>query len=107
MATTVYEIQWLTYLLQDFNLQFSTPTLLHCDIQYPRHITANTSFHERTKHIELDCHIVREKLQQKPFHLLPVSSSQQLTNVLTKPLDPLPFSNFISKLGLKDIYTPA
>ncbi|XP_024626820.1 uncharacterized mitochondrial protein AtMg00810-like [Medicago truncatula] len=107
MATTVCEIQWLTYLLQDFNLQFHTPALLYCDSQSARHIAANTSFHERTKHIELDCHIVREKLQQKLFHLLPVSSSQQLADVLTKPLDPLPFSNFISKLGLKDIYTPA
>jgi len=107
MATTVCEIQWLTYLLQDFNLQFHTPALLYCDSQSARHIVANTSFHEQTKHIELDCHIVREKLQQKLFHLLPVSSSQQLADVLTKPLDPLPFSNFISKLGLKDIYTPA
>jgi len=54
MATTVCEIQWLTYLLQDFNLQFHTPALLYCDSQSARHIVANTSFHEQTKHIELD-----------------------------------------------------
>lgn len=107
MASIVCELQWLTYLLKDFNVPYDSPSLLYCDSQSARHIAANSSFHERTKHIELDCHIVREKLQQKLFHLLPVSSSQQLADCLTNPLDPLPFNSFITKLGLKNIYSPA
>ena len=107
MASTVCELQWLTYILKDFNVPYDSPSLLYYDSQLACHIAANSSFHERTKHNELDCHIVREKLQQKLFHLLPVSSSQQLANCLTKPLDPVPFNSFVTKLGLKKIYSPA
>lgn len=107
MASTVCELQWLTYLLKDFKLPDIPTALLYCDSQSARHIAANSSFHERTKHIELDCHLVREKLQQNLFHLLPISSAQQLADVFTKALDPTPFHNFISKLGLLNICAPA
>lgn len=64
LASTTCELQWLTFLLRDFHLPFQQPALLYCDNQLARHIAANNSFHERTKHIELDCHLVREKLQE-------------------------------------------
>lgn len=98
-ASTVCELQWLVYLLHDLHVPLTSPSLLYCDSQSTRHIAVNSSFHERTKHIELDCHIVREKLQNKVFHLLPVSSNHQLADVLTNPLDPKPFQELISKTG--------
>lgn len=107
LASTVCEVQWLTYLLQDFQLPFISPALLYCDSQYARHIAANSSFHERNKHIELACHIVRQKLQKKLFQLLPITSSNQLADMFTKPLDPTPFQHFISKLEVLNICSPA
>lgn len=59
MAIAVCEIQWLTYLLTDLEIDFVNPAILYCDSQSTRHIMANSSFDERTKHIELDCHLVR------------------------------------------------
>src|SRR4051812_35413798 len=104
MASTVCELQWLTNFLHELHIQFKTPSLLYCDNASAIHIANNSSFHERTKHIEIDCHIVREKLQQQLFQLLPVSSSQQLADLFTKPLDPSLFKSNICKLGLHTIY---
>jgi len=52
MTIVTCEIQWLTYLLQDFKVPFDQPSLLYCDINSTRYIATNATFHERTKHIE-------------------------------------------------------
>jgi len=60
MVTVTCEIQWLVYLLQDLQVPFEQPSLLYCDNDSTRYIATNPVFHECTKHIEIDCHIVRE-----------------------------------------------
>jgi len=65
MVTVTCEIQWLVYLLQDFKVPSEQPFLLYCDNDLARYIAANPVFHKHTKHIEIDCHIVREKLKKK------------------------------------------
>ena len=107
LATTTCELQWLLYLLQDLRIEHPQPAYLYCDNASAIHIAENPIFHERTKHIEIDCHIVREKIQSGIIHLLPVPFYSQLADVFTKALPKPLFQTFLIKLGLHNLYSPA
>nr|KYP72483.1 Copia protein [Cajanus cajan] len=105
LASATCELQWLTYLLEDFGVSFLRPALLYCDNQSTLHIAANPMFHERTKHIELDCHLVREKLHSGLLKLLPITSANQLAGIYTKALPPGAFNFLQCKLGMYNIHS--
>jgi len=63
MASTTCELKWLKGLLSTLGVMHSGPVLLHCDSQAALHIVVNPVFHERTKHIEVDYHFVRDAIQ--------------------------------------------
>ncbi|KAI5327550.1 hypothetical protein L3X38_026946 [Prunus dulcis] len=98
MAHATCEINWLRYLLQDFQVNIQEPVVLHCDNQAALHIAANPVFHECTKHIELDCHLVREKIQSGMITAAYTPSSHQLADIFTKPLGRDSFNMIIRKL---------
>lgn len=62
MANVAFEITWLQSLLGELKIKQDKKAVLYCDNQAALHIAANSVFHERTKHIELDCHFIREKI---------------------------------------------
>ncbi|GJZ58695.1 putative nucleotidyltransferase, ribonuclease H [Tanacetum coccineum] len=63
MAVTTSKIIWLRWLLADVDVHITSPTPLYCDNRSAIQIARNTVFHERTKHIEIDCHVTRHHLQ--------------------------------------------
>ena len=106
MAAITYELTWLRYLFKDLQVNFVIPAKLYCDNQAVLHIAANPVFHERTKHIEMDCHVVREKIQSGHVATAFTSSQTQVADLLTKPLGKALFHTHLRKLGIINIHAP-
>ncbi|WJZ98115.1 hypothetical protein VitviT2T_016667 [Vitis vinifera] len=100
------ELTWLRYLLKDLGVLHQEPALLYCDNKAALHIAANPIFHERTRHIEMDCHYIRDKIQDGSIITRHVSSAHQLADILTKPLGKEILAPMIRKLGVQDIHSP-
>ena len=72
MATVTSEVVWLITLFKTFGLNHTQPAFLYCDSKAAFYIATNPMYHERMKHIEIDCHFIREKIEDrviKTFHV--------------------------------------
>ncbi|KAL0331150.1 UNVERIFIED_CONTAM: Retrovirus-related Pol polyprotein from transposon RE2 [Sesamum angustifolium] len=103
MAAGVCELQWISFLLADFHIPVTTPIPFWCDNQATLHITANPVFHERTKHLDIDCHVVRDKYKDGFISPSFISSKLQLADIFTKSLSGHSFHSLLSKLGLLSV----
>lgn len=86
MAACTCELQWLTYLLRDLQLSCSKHPVLHCDNNSALHIAVNPVFHEPTKHLDIYCHVVKEKFLSGLMKFLPISSKDQVADIFPKAL---------------------
>ena len=79
---------------------------LYCDNKAAIQIAQNPVQHDRTKHVEVDRHFIKEKLEAKIIKLPFVKSEDQLADVLTKAVSNRVFYNSFDKLGIENIYAP-
>ncbi|RVW97054.1 Retrovirus-related Pol polyprotein from transposon RE1 [Vitis vinifera] len=107
MALATCELIWLRQLLQELRFGKDEQIKLVCDNQAALHIASNPVFHERTKHIEVDCHFIREKIASGCVATSFVNSNDQLANIFTKSLKGPRIKYICNKLGAHDIYAPA
>lgn len=106
MATTVSEVLWIRWLLRDLEAPQSTSTPLFCHNQVARHIALNPVFHERTKHVEMDCYFVRERVKSGDVCPHSISSHHQVADISTKVLSSERFMFLRGKLGIRDLHVP-
>ena len=63
MTLVICELIWLKHLLQELRFGNDEHMRLICDNQVALHTSSNPVFYERTKHIEVDCHFIRKKIE--------------------------------------------
>ena len=107
MASICLELTWLRYLLQDLHVFHPQAAQLYCDNQVALHFDANPVFHERTKHIELNCHAIRDKIQDGSITTTHVASRCQLANIFTKAIPSSIFQTHLSNMGILNLYSPS
>lgn len=98
LRQAVGELIWLYKLLMELTVPVTLPIQIYCDSHSALHIAKNLVFHKKTKHIEVDCHFVRNQLQDGLISLHHVPTKDQLIDVLTKALTGVKHSAILSKL---------
>ena len=106
LAMGICELLWVRIILKDLKINFEEPMKLYCDNKAAISIAHNPVQHDRTKHVEVDRHFIKEKVESKEVCLNYVPTKHQLADVLTKGLDRGSYENLVSKLGMHDIYSP-
>ncbi|XP_069142919.1 uncharacterized mitochondrial protein AtMg00810-like [Solanum lycopersicum] len=104
MASTVAEVTWLIGLFRELDIPIVLPIVIHSDSTAAIHIASNPVFHERTKHIDIDCHFIREKVQRGYISIQHLATAEQPADVFTKGLGRLQHEYLVSKLGMKNIF---
>ncbi|KAJ0860142.1 putative RNA-directed DNA polymerase [Helianthus annuus] len=107
MASTVSEVLWMRWLLEELDDAQTEPTVLFCDNQAARHIANNPVFHERTKHVEMDCYFVRERVESKEIQPQNIHSKSQIADLLTKALGAQQLRFLLGKLGVRNLHAPS
>ncbi|GJS62449.1 ribonuclease H-like domain-containing protein [Tanacetum coccineum] len=87
LASVTSEVIWVLKVLKDLGYDNLLPVSLFCDSKPAIKIAANPVFHERTKHLEIDLHFVREKILKGVIKTVKVDSANQIANILTKGMD--------------------
>ncbi|XP_076908128.1 uncharacterized protein LOC143564868 [Bidens hawaiensis] len=101
VANVVAEICWLRNLLLELHRPLTKASLVYCDNVSAIYLSGNPVQHQRTKHIELDIHFVREHVQKGLVRILHMPSRFQIADIFTKGLPRVLFDDFRSSLSIR------
>lgn len=104
IAALTCELIWLRHLLTDFGVVQTEPNIIFCDNESAIKLASNPIFHERTKHVEIDCHFIRDKIIDQTIKLLPIRTQFQIADMFTKPLPRAQLLPLMSKMSLKNVF---
>ena len=94
-------------LLEDLGIKIQLPIRIHCYNKVIISISHNLVHHDRTKHVEVDIHFIKEKIEKETITMTYVPTYEQDANILTKDLFKPAFEKLVDKLRLYNLYSPA
>lgn len=106
MVNAVSEVVWITASLKELGNGINDLLTIYSDSKEDLQIAANQIFHERIKHIKIDCHFIRQKIQEGTVRTKYVSSKDQIADILNKGFPRLQNEHLVSKLGVLNVFTP-
>ena len=101
IANAVAEVSWLRQLLVELHVPLRRTTLVYCDNNSTVYMSSNPVQHQRTKHVEIDLHFVRERVATGDVRVLHVPTSSQYADIFTKGLPSSVFTEFRSSLNVQ------
>jgi hypothetical protein len=102
VANVVSESCWIRNLLLELHFPIPQATLVYCDNVSAIYLSGNPVQHQRTKHIEMDIHFVREKVARGQARVLHVPSRHQIADIFTKGLPRILFDDFRTSLSIRE-----
>ena len=93
------EILWLRRLMKELNLEPQKTCRLLCDNKAAISISENSVQHDRTKHVEIDRHFIKQNLEEKIVEIPYVRSEDKLADILTKAVSARSFQEVLGKLS--------
>src|SRR3954469_14035433 len=107
MAQAASEMTSIQSFLTTLGSHVPTPMKMFRDNQAAIFIANNPTFQERTKHVEIDCHFIRDMVLKGIISTPFTRSSDQLADIFTKGLSVRIHATLCNKLGMYDMYSPA
>jgi hypothetical protein len=100
LSVVVREAVWLRKLLTDLFDHEMDSTIIHCDNQSCVKLFENLVFHNKSKHIEIKYHYIKDMVQRKAVHKQYLPTHEEIADIFTKPLARTKFEYFRERLGL-------
>ena len=94
----VKEVKWIHQLLTEMNMKVHTPIIIYEDNQATIKISENDTHHDRTKHIDIKYHFIRDEIKNKLIKLEWVTTDKQVADILTKTLTRPVFTQLRNRL---------
>jgi hypothetical protein len=99
-TTCCTQILWMIQTLADLKVNYTDPIPIHCDNTSSISVSKNPVLHSKTKHIPIKYHFLREQVSNRIVQLNYIPSTEQITDIFTKPLAATPFEYLRQNLGV-------